>query len=258
MEQRQLFKVRDLRKKDQFKIDDRYLNGYARIFGVSTTAVYSSLCRHAEFYSQKAFPSERLIAEEHNISIRTVRRAIEKLKSANIVNIEKVRSSKGQWLNNTYFLIDKLEWKKPEDIKDLWETRGQKQQEPEDIRDATRGHHVSIKDNTLRRITHKKDNTLAKQSFAGKEINDLIDMFKEVNPSYKRIYSNKTQRAALERIVKDHGTEKIEWVLGILPQTNKEQFAPVITTPLQLEDKLGSLLAFYQKKGKDKKLIKIC
>ena len=114
-EQQQLqpFKIRDLRKKTQYKIDDAYLNQYARILGVYSTAVYNSLSRHAEFYSQKAFPSERLIAEEHNINERTVRNSIKMLKIANIIDVGKERGRQGKWANNVYFLKDKSEWAKP-------------------------------------------------------------------------------------------------------------------------------------------------
>ena len=83
----------------------------------------------------------------------------------------------------------------------------------------------------------------------GKEINDLISLFKEVNPSYQRLFGNKTQRSALERLVKQHGQEKIEWAIKVLPKTNKTKFAPVITTPYMLESKLGQLIAFMQKES---------
>lgn len=87
----------------------------------------------------------------------------------------------------------------------------------------------------------------AKQSFAGKETNNLIELFKEVNPSYKRLYPNKTQRSAIERMLKQHGNEKLEWIIKVLPETNKREYAPTITTPLQLETKIGNLIAFIQK-----------
>ncbi len=76
---------------------------------------------------------------------------------------------------------------------------------------------------------------------------DLIEKFKEVNPSYERLFRNKTQRACLERMVKKHGKEKMEQILNVLSKTNQMKYAPTITTPLQLEDKLGLLLAFIQK-----------
>jgi len=104
-----LFKVRDLRKKDQFKIDDKYLNGYARVCKPVATAIYNSLCRHAEFHSQKAFPSQQLMAYQHNISVKTVSRAIRKLAEYNIILIERDRS-RGKFDRYIYTLLDKSEW----------------------------------------------------------------------------------------------------------------------------------------------------
>ena len=250
MEQQTLFKIRDLRKKDQFKIDDKYLNGYARILGVYATVVYNSLCRHAEFYTQKAFPSEKLIAEEHNITERTVRNAIKKLGIANIIEIKKERSSRGQWLNNTYFLIDKLEWKKPEELNDLWFNQRNIKTQPEESHDTARGTRSAIKDNTLRRITNKKE--LATPSVAGKEISDLIELFKPVNPTYERLFANTTQRASLERLVKKFGYEKTGNLISYLPKIFGKPYTPQITTPYMLEQKLGDLLSFIQKKSEEK------
>jgi len=78
-------------------------------------------------------------------------------------------------------------------------------------------------------------------------INSLIGLFKDVNPSYKRLYSNKTQRKALERMVKEHGEVKVENMIKYLPKTIGEKFAPIITTPLTLESKLGNLVAYIQR-----------
>jgi len=105
-----LFKVRDLREKTQFKIDDAYINGYARVCKPVATAVYNSLCRHAEFHSQKAFPSQSLMAYQHDISVSSAKRAIKKLIEYNIILITKERV-KGKFAHNVYTLLDKSEWK---------------------------------------------------------------------------------------------------------------------------------------------------
>ena len=112
MKQQGLFKVRDLRKKTQFKIDDEYINGWARFCGANATLVYTSLCRHAEFYSQKAFPSQKKIAFELGISIASVKRGIKQLVEYNIIKIEKEKM-RGKFDNNLYYLLDKSEWIKP-------------------------------------------------------------------------------------------------------------------------------------------------
>lgn len=83
-------------------------------------------------------------------------------------------------------------------------------------------------------------------------INPLIDLFKSVNPSYEKLYANKTQRAALKRLVDKWGVEKIKSIIEVLPKTNIQKYAPVITTPLQLENKIGQLIAFIQKQRSDR------
>jgi len=87
---------------------------------------------------------------------------------------------------------------------------------------------------------------------AGNQINLLIDLFKEVNPTYERLFGNKTQRGALERLVKKFGVEEIKKIIEILPLLNKQQYAPTITTPYQLEEKLGQIKAFIQKNNQVK------
>jgi len=108
-----LFKIviRDLRQKDQFKIDDKYITGgYARVCGKYATAVYTSLCRYAEFNSQRAWPAQERIAYEHNIPVKQVRRGFKKLMDFNIIMAETNRR-KGKFDNYTYLLIDKTQWK---------------------------------------------------------------------------------------------------------------------------------------------------
>lgn len=148
-----LFKVRDLRKKTQYKVDDAYINGYARVCKPVATAVYNSLCRHAEFNSQRAFPSQKLIAYQHSISAKAVSRAIKKLSDYHIILIEMERT-KGRFTNYVYTLLDKSEWK-PINHKTK-PTTG----EPADIyrRRSTAGGKRPTKDNKEKRITKFKDN----------------------------------------------------------------------------------------------------
>ena len=106
-----------------------------------------------------------------------------------------------------------------------------------------------------------KRNTIQKKNYTnseqGSQINDFIDKFKEINPSYKQLFKNTTQRFALERLLKQHGEEKLGRLLEILPQINQMPYAPTITTPLKLEQKLGDLLAFINKEQtkKDNRIV---
>jgi hypothetical protein len=95
-----------------------------------------------------------------------------------------------------------------------------------------------------------KKNTISKADAL--PINDLIKLFEKTNPSYERLYANKTQRGALERLVKKFGVEKVSSMISALPGIINQPYAPNITTPCQLEDNLGKLVAFVNRE-KNKK-----
>ena len=82
------------------------------------------------------------------------------------------------------------------------------------------------------------------------EINTLIEMFEPINPSFKRLYPNKSQRSALERMIKEHGYEKLVELLKVLPEIVTQKYAPTVTTPITLENKLGDLMLFINKNKK--------
>jgi DNA-binding transcriptional regulator GbsR (MarR family) len=110
MEYQRMFKVRDLRKKEKFVMDDAYLNGYAKLCKPHGTCVYMSLCRHAD-KEQESWPSIERIADEHGISRWSVMRGIKELERWNIVKKIKEKDEKTKrQLNNIYVLIDKSEW----------------------------------------------------------------------------------------------------------------------------------------------------
>lgn len=89
------------------------------------------------------------------------------------------------------------------------------------------------------------------------DLNSLIGMFKEVNPSYEKLYSNKTQRKALQDMLSTHGRDKVEWSINYAKRVYGKQYAPQITTPVQLEQKLGSLIAYAKSKEDEKPKIAV-
>ena len=105
----------------------------------------------------------------------------------------------------------------------------------------------------LSKVKLSKDNLQTAVAVAD-DLNSLIGMFKEVNPSYEKLYRNTTQRKALQDMLKIHGRDKVEWSINYAKQVYGKQYAPQITTPVQLEQKLGSLIA-YAKSREDKKPI---
>lgn len=107
-----------------------------------------------------------------------------------------------------------------------------------------------------RTISKELDSNTAKVPFAG-EIVEIIESFKTVNPSYKKYFGNKTQRSAVTRLLKEHGKEKLLEMISVLPHSNSAPYAPTITTPLQLEDNLGKLIAWAKKNDGLKKSSKV-
>lgn len=92
--------------------DYEYIDKYAKHLGVYCTAVYASLCRHIDNKTQSCFPSMRLIAEQNNISTRTVERSIKTLEDWGIIKIKKRRKKDGTNANNEYTLTKTSSWKK--------------------------------------------------------------------------------------------------------------------------------------------------
>ena len=104
-------KIRDLRG-NFFRVDDEYLNGYAKLCGINATGVYLSMCRHAN-KQQQCFPSKKLISEELAISERSVYSAIKKLEEWEIIKVEyQGRKENGSFKNLLYTLLNKTDWRK--------------------------------------------------------------------------------------------------------------------------------------------------
>lgn len=88
----------------------------------------------------------------------------------------------------------------------------------------------------------------------GKEVNEIIGLFKDINlTAYKGWYKNKTQRQAISDLLKEIGVQKLKAAISVLPQTNEMKYAPSITTPLQLKEKLTQLRNFIIKEKKNSK-----
>jgi len=78
------------------------------------------------------------------------------------------------------------------------------------------------------------------------QTNRLMELFRGVNPTINKLFAHKTQRDAIERLVSKFGEEKVESTIKSLKSIVTQKYAPRITTPLQLESKLGDLIIFYK------------
>ncbi len=72
----------------------------------------------------------------------------------------------------------------------------------------------------------------------------LIKSFEKINPACKKMYGNNTQRSACESLIEEYTLERVLNVIeNTLPKTNKIEYLPTITSPVQLYEKWSSLEA---------------
>lgn len=243
-------RVIDRRVKEKFMLDDEYLNGQAKLCGWQGTLVYMSLCRHAD-KEQEAFPAIKTMAEQHNVSRNTILKGIKNLEERNLIQVGKKRTKSGQWLNNTYILIDKSEWNYSQVPEKDTASQVPVVTTPSPSGELDQVPHKDTKETHSEGNTYKETHTLAKQSFADtehlkvNEIQKILDLFYKVNPTLN--FANKTLRRAAEDLIAKFGFEKTLHTVEYATSIQGKRYAPVITTPLELKNNMGKLLAYYKR-----------
>ena len=77
------------------------------------------------------------------------------------------------------------------------------------------------------------------------EITKIFEIFQTINPTIN--YGNTTQRKAVVEMIKKIGFEKTNGAARYAVSVLEKQYAPVITTPYQLKEKLSALIAYHEK-----------
>jgi len=83
--------------------------------------------------------------------------------------------------------------------------------------------------------------------------NIYIAKFKKINPTYEIIYKNKTERGALERLIKRFGWPEIEAKIDFLAKYKNDQYCPEAFTPYKMEVKWPQLEKFVLKKTREER-----
>lgn len=231
-----MIEIRDNRQKDWFWLDNEYLNGYAKHLGVYCSAVYISLCRHADNKTQSCYPSMKLIAEENGMSVKTVERATKTLEEWGIVSIKRTKKEDGTQANNLYTLTAKSLWKKkPTDLQSLG-NRQTHSPKPTDSDDQNRQTPVPY-NNTHINNTHNNNSEQARK-VPSTQVSDVIKEMEMVDPKNKNYYKNKTQREACEFLIEEYGYDVVIKIIQSLPMLkSKVPYFPSVTTPCELRDK---------------------
>jgi hypothetical protein len=80
-------------------------------------------------------------------------------------------------------------------------------------------------------------------------INEIIDIFYQYSRN-NRLFANKTQRQAVEDLIKEFSFEQIKDYSEKCVEFMKDtqiNYAPVIDTPLKLQQRMGSLITYINK-----------
>lgn len=85
-------------------------------------------------------------------------------------------------------------------------------------------------------------------------INEIIYLMEEVDPKNKTYYKNKTQRECVKFLIDNYGFEKVKEIISVLPETNKLDFVPTITSPYDLKEKWSKLIIQVGKLQNNKKV----
>lgn len=81
----------------------------------------------------------------------------------------------------------------------------------------------------------------------------LISLFRDIAPTLvDKFMTERKQVEAIERLLGVYGQEKLEQLIAAAKEVAGRQFAPSITSPVELEEKHGKLIGYYQRE-EDKK-----
>lgn len=106
--------------------------------------------------------------------------------------------------------------------------------------------------NTSNNINNNTSNILSKskdlqeiEKKSNNEINPIIDIFYQYSKN-NRLFAMKCQRKAVEDLIKQFNIEGTTKFAEFAISCNGKPYAPQITTPLQLQSKMGQLRAYYE------------
>jgi len=193
------------------------------------------LCEHAN-EKNSCFPSRTTLAKESGMSVDMVDKMLKVLCEEGLVEKEERLEGNEQQTNKYYVLI----------------APSRQQRRPPADSNGTE----------LKPLLTQLVNTnvlTSEQGSQGKAVNEVIGFFKLINPSFDKFYRNKTQRQAVERLLKKWTAPQIKAVVqGILPKINADKYAKGKSiTPLQLEENLGYIKAYVEQKQKLTNILKV-
>lgn len=167
------------------------------------------------------------LAEKSGLSPSSVERALNFMKSEQ--QIEQQKTTK-------YRLITILNWDEYQKVNTKADSNGTATGQQRDTIKNVK------KDKKEKNIIPAETSSARKEPVFNPQGAEIIKAFESINPACKRMYGNTTQRKACDDLINEYSFERVlKVVQGALPKTNRLEFMPTITTPLQLYDKWPAL-----------------
>jgi len=185
----------------------------------------------------KAYPGSRYLMGKLSISRNTLKKEMNYLINKGWIKYDgdvDIQTDGGKQKIKSYRIVD------------IWKIN---------IEEYERGVKIDAKEEPLKQEPSIKKNIISEPQ-ADSHINELMDLFYKFNPSIN--FGNKTQRSAIDWLIKKAGVEKSINTINYALKIQGEKYAPVITTPLQLKNKLGELIVYSKKEnGKENSICRI-
>lgn len=196
-------------------------------------SIYLAICDYTD-EDGICYPSMAKIAKDSGCSVRMVQMTIKEMESQGFLEktFRKNSEKPTQNLSNLYQLMI---------IEEGGVVHGMHQTGAQQDTGVVHGMHPEqniVLTNPINNIDEKEKN---------KKFADLMDQFKSVNPMHSRLFANKAQRAALQGLVDKFGMDEVRNMITAAAASFGQPFAPTITTPIELSNKLGALTAFLKK-----------
>ena len=211
--------------------------------------------------SGTCWTSQRTLAKQCGISINRLKKSLNYLvehKWIKFIGKKEIGTKGGTQEVNEYIVVDlwnmNMEFyeDKGVSLKNTPEDKGVSRDDPKGYHENAKG--VSPDDDKEEPFNNNQLKKIADKS-AGNQTNSIFNIFYEFNPMTD--FKNLTQRKAIEELIKKIGFDKLKGSVEYALSIQKEQFAPRVTTPLQLKNKFGDVIAYSQsiKNNKPKTIV---
>lgn len=179
------------------------------------------------------------VEEELGISMRTYRRWIAALKKEGYINVTVAPYGLIVSVNKAYKRFGNRLTKNGTPLEERYATNG--------TPPVPQTAHLSTKNGTpnkTEQYTEQNTNRPPVPKAPDDEIAKFIHLFKEINPMIGKLYGRMPQRDAAVRLLKLHPLEWWEKFMVAYAIRLEDRFCPKATTPIQLEEKLGAIMAY--------------